>query len=252
MSSEDREVVACPVDHSKRAAWVEKARTAKGTEPSNSPSSTSASQPLPAKTRPLSRDRETSTIPRATTAPLTSTPQATLASSSATCTSAPPSSPSAGSAGNWIYPSEQMFFDAMRRKRYSPRTADMASIVPLHNAVNEKAWAEILAWERRMPWARSANTGCGGPRLRSFAGDSTKLSPRARWNGLLGYKPPFDRHDWVVERCSGEASGVEYVIDFYEGKDEVKGKINFYLDVRPKLNSWEGWKMRLASWVGFY
>lgn len=90
---------------------------------------------------------------------------------------------------------------------------------------------------------------CGGPRLASFSGLSTSLTPRARWNTLLGYKPPFDRHDWVVDRCGTK---VEYVIDFYGGKDEKQpGKaLNFYLDVRPKLNSWEGVKMRALRSVG--
>ena len=48
----------------------------------------------------------------------------------------------------------------------------------------------------------------------------------------MGYQAPFDRHDWVVDRCGTK---VEYVIDFYAGRDEKKeGKaLNFYLDVRP-------------------
>jgi cytochrome c heme-lyase len=91
---------------------------------------------------------------------------------------------------------------------------------------------------------------CGGPRLASFSGQSTALTPRARWKSLIGYTPPFDRHDWVVDRCGKQ---VEYVIDFYAGKDEGKaGKaLNFYLDVRPKVNSWEGVKMRIARFWGF-
>ncbi len=42
------------------------------------------------------------------------------------------------------------------------------------------------------------------------------------------------------------------MIDFYAGKDEGKGngKLNFFLDVRPKLNSWEGCKMRIARTFG--
>ncbi len=136
-----------------------------------------------------------------------------------------------------------MFFDAMRRKNYDPKTEDMRSIVPIHNAVNERAWAEIKSWER----GRGAES-CGGPRLHSFSGLSTSLSPKARINTLLGYHAPFDRHDWVVDRCGTK---VEYVIDFYAGRDEgKKGKsLNFYLDVRPKLNSWEGWKMRVEKFV---
>ena len=50
-------------------------------------------------------------------------------------------------AGNWIYPSERMFFDAMRRKSYDPKAEDMRAIVPIHNAVNERAWKEIREWE---------------------------------------------------------------------------------------------------------
>ena len=52
--------------------------------------------------------------------------------------------------GNWIYPSERMFFEAMKRKGHDPRAADMRTVVPIHNAVNERAWAEIKAWEG--PW----------------------------------------------------------------------------------------------------
>lgn len=42
------------------------------------------------------------------------------------------------------------------------------------------------------------------------------------------------------------------MIDFYAGKDEKKeGKaLNFYLDVRPKLNSWEAVKTRAMRFVG--
>lgn len=131
----------------------------------------------------------------------------------------------------------------MRRKNHDPNASDMATVVPIHNAVNERAWAEIKGWERR--FARGQNTSCNGPMLRSFSGDSAKVSPRARWLGLWGYESPFDRHDWVVERCEGV--GVEYVIDFYRGRG---GGLAFYLDVRPKLNSWEGWRMRLGRLVG--
>ena len=80
-------------------------------------------------------------------------------------------------------------------------------------------------------------------------------------NSMLGYQKPFDRHDWVVERCGGER--VEYVIDFYQGKSSGgssgatglnanpgPGKLSFYLDVRPKLNSWEGWRMRFSRFTG--
>ena len=43
---------------------------------------------------------------------------------------------------------------------------------------------------------------------------------------------------------------MEYVIDFYQGKGGAAGGLNFYLDVRPKLNSWEGWRMRASRFWG--
>ncbi len=141
-----------------------------------------------------------------------------------------------------------MFFEAMKRKGYgAAAAADMKAVVPIHNAVNERAWAEILRWEA--PYVEPANKGCGGPRLHSFAGLSDRMTPKARINTLLGYTAPFDRHDWVVDRCGTQ---VEYVIDFYAGRNDgaAAGKINFYLDVRPKLNTWEGVKMRALRAVG--
>ena len=245
---------ACPIDPAAREAWLEKAKHAReSTNASATPNPTSSTPiPIPqhpriTKHRPLASDREVSTIPRADPTISTTTPNPF----SLKPANNEQETGSDIKSGNWIYPSEKMFFDAMKRKNYTPQATDMSSIVPIHNAVNEKAWAEIKDWESRFAWSREANKRCGGPRLHSFAGDSKKLSPRARWNALLGYTEPFDRHDWVVERCAGKER-VEYVIDFYAGKEEGRGQcLNFYLDVRPKLNTWEGWKMRAARLAGW-
>ncbi|CAI4211642.1 unnamed protein product [Parascedosporium putredinis] len=139
-----------------------------------------------------------------------------------------------------------MFFDAMRRKGLGAEVEDMKTVVPIHNAVNERAWKEIIEWER--PYF--AGTPCDGPKLHSFAGLSTKMSPKARINTILGYTAPFDRHDWIVDRCG---TRVEYVIDFYAGRAGPNAAApgpSFYLDVRPKLNTWEGVKMRFCKGVG--
>ena len=139
-----------------------------------------------------------------------------------------------------------MFFDAMRRKGYSPEETDMKTVVPIHNAVNERAWKEIREWEA--PYL--ANTTCDGPRLTSFANKAERMTPRARMKTILGYTAPFDRHDWVVDRCGKR---VDYVIDFYAGRPGAgpgNGAPSFYLDVRPKLNTLEGWKMRAAKFSG--
>ncbi|OTB01005.1 hypothetical protein M426DRAFT_323790 [Hypoxylon sp. CI-4A] len=202
--------------------------------------STSASARADGTTRPssLATSRTVSSIPRSR--------DDGEPSSSARPRNAEAETGADSSTGNWIYPSERMFFEAMQRKGHDPRAADMRTVVPIHNAVNERAWAEIKAWEE--PYLKG--TACGGPRLHSFSGLSTNMSPKARINTLLGYQAPFDRHDWVVDRCGKE---IEYVIDFYAGRNNgpaAPGKLSFYLDVRPKLNTWEGVKMRAMRAAG--
>ena len=49
----------------------------------------------------------------------------------------------------WVYPSQQQFYDAMKRKNYDPTEEDMAVLVPLHNIVNEMAWRKVLQWEAK-------------------------------------------------------------------------------------------------------
>ncbi|KAI5790120.1 cytochrome C1 heme lyase [Geopyxis carbonaria] len=215
----------CPVDDTARAAWLSQQALA-GAAPTVS-SITSAITPT------LNKDREISTIPRSTAVADVPNSEHTTAATDDGHTSR---------SGNWIYPSEEMFFNAMKRKAHDPRAADMRAIVPIHNAVNERAWAEIKAWE-----AGRGGESCGGPRLASFAGDASKMSPRARINVLLGYQAPFDRHDWVVDRCGKK---VEYIIDFYAGKKDPRSpeRLAFYLDVRPKLTV-EGAAMRVERWA---
>ncbi|GAB7361420.1 hypothetical protein MBLNU230_g1476t1 [Neophaeotheca triangularis] len=265
-SESDDPEAKCPVDHQTREKWLEAARakdqqkaatpqnaprpktpsslrysldTGRWQAPSPPPLSQQNPESRPPKLRRLSTDREISTIPRAF-------PNADPTSLNHAERAALPPANSQGdtghdaASGNWIYPSQEMFFKAMERKGHAPQTSDMGSIVPIHNAVNERAWSQILDWEGRLA------DKCGGPKLVSFSGDSKKLTPRAVWNmWVKGYQRPFDRHDWVVDRC-GER--VEYVIDFYQGKG--MGGLSFHLDVRPKVNSWEGVRMRAAKAFG--
>jgi len=61
--------------------------------------------------------------------------------------------------------------------------------------------------------------------------------------------PPFDRHDWVVQRCDGSTR--RYVIDYYGGEEEVPGDgvPVFYADVRPAIDSWDAaWDRVAAGW----
>lgn len=55
---------------------------------------------------------------------------------------------------------------------------------------------------------------------------------------------PFDRHDWIIDRCGKE---VRYVIDYYDGGLVAKHTV---LDVRPAFDSLEAvWdRMKVAWW----
>lgn len=75
------------------------------------------------------------------------------------------------------------------------------------------------------------------------------LSKMNCFRSWLGYELPFDRHDWVIDRCGKE---VTYVIDYYDGDiDPETGKFAL-LDVRPAVNSienvWDRMKVAYARW----
>lgn len=74
----------------------------------------------------------------------------------------------------------------------------MKHIINIHNANNEHAWKEVLMWE-----AMHADE-CKNPMLKHFGGKATDFSPRARIRSWMGYELPFDRHDWIVDRCGKE------------------------------------------------
>lgn len=89
----------------------------------------------------------------------------------------------------WIYPSQQIFWNAMLRKGWRWRNdditqKDMDDIIKIHNANNEHAWQEVLKWEALHAYE------CGKPKLLSFGGKATKYSPRARiryWMGCVTF-----------------------------------------------------------------
>jgi cytochrome c heme-lyase len=146
----------------------------------------------------------------------------------------------------WVYPSEQQFFNAMKRKGWKlPPDTELTipHVVQIHNAVNERGWREILQWEnlRHNP----------NPRLVRFIGRPQDLSPRARiMSGLWLREAPFDRHDWFVDFGDGTKER-RYVIDFYNGKEDSSsstsrnGLPSMYLDVRPALDDIEAVKDRM-------
>ncbi|KAF7700279.1 hypothetical protein HF521_003237 [Silurus meridionalis] len=112
--------------------------------------------------------------------------------------------PRSGSDQNWVYPSEQMFWNAMLRKGWRWRKQDisqkdMTNIISIHNQNNEQAWKEILRWEA----LHSKECPCG-PALKRFGGKAKDFTPRARFRHWMGHELPFDRHDWILDRCGKE------------------------------------------------
>lgn len=65
-------------------------------------------------------------------------------------------------------------------------------------------------------------------------------------------EPPFDRHDWFVQRqpSAGKAREVRYVIDYYSGPPEPTGEPVFYLDVRPAIDGPTAAVERMMRWGG--
>ena len=109
-------------------------------------------------------------------------------------------------ADKWVYPSEQQYYNAIKRKGYKASATDMPSTLAIHNAVNEKGWQMVQEWERVRAEAASGGGGGGAaaageggagvptPKLLRFTGRPQDTSPKA-WvkSTLLGYRPPFDR-----------------------------------------------------------
>ena len=71
-------------------------------------------------------------------------------------------------------------------------------------------------------------------------------------NSGIRSEPPFDRHDWYVQRSPpGEQTHeVRYVIDYYSAPPEPTGEPVFYLDVRPAVDSPSAAAERLMRWGG--
>lgn len=191
-----------------------------------------------------------------------------------------------GDGSLWEYPSPQQMYNAMLRKGYTDTPADaVESMVSVHNFLNEGAWAEILGWERRFSRGlvegykvckrgeENANAELGQedpldtewrekdipqPKLLRFTGRPGEPTPKSQILQALGWAfpkkygtaPPFDRHDWFVQRCGDKGcEEVRYVIDYYEGApEEDSGMPVFYLDVRPAIDGPRPTAERLVRW----
>ena len=78
----------------------------------------------------------------------------------------------------WVYPSEQQYYNAMKRKGFNPEVSDVPVILAIHNVVNEQGWSKVIEWEslRDNP----------NPKLVRFTGRPNDLSPKAMFLAALG------------------------------------------------------------------
>lgn len=237
---------SCPVDHSTREAWVKNmgGKTAEVNESGKSSTSAEESCPVSPESRKVwMQNSKSSTVPEAVECTSDQIPEMPQYQTDIQLpTEREVSSiPRTGTEQHWVYPSQKQFFEAMLRKQWNPNSEDMKTVVPIHNEVNERVWNYVKLWEKGQ-----GGEECGGVQLTSFKGDSKKLTPRAWFRSqILGYSKPFDRHDWTVNRCG---KSVDYVIDFYSNESGAGPSV--YLDVRPKLNSFEGIALRCKKVMG--
>ncbi|DAZ97966.1 TPA: hypothetical protein N0F65_005124 [Lagenidium giganteum] len=204
----------CPVEHDKKGAQSEVYNVyGQRIDPTNMMPYNPNQEPNEEQRFPLPQERVQSTIPKG------------------------------GTEGTWLYPSEQMFFNALKRKGKGEdvHEGDVGTIVAIHNNMNERAWAQVEQYEN------VCHPG-SAPKLLKFCGRPDKLTPLAWIKSKLGYGEPFDRHDWTILRSDN--TQVRYVIDYYynddkSNQDEVpelhsEGKVkSISMYARPAVDSLE-------------
>ncbi|KAI5299514.1 holocytochrome c synthase [Ascosphaera atra] len=181
----------------------------------------------------------------------------------------------------WVYPSDQQMFNALQRKGKGAPEDGIAAMVAVHNQLNEGTWNEIKAWERLLsrPLTQAWKLCSMGeenvsllledesehlrkeeePRLSRFQGRPNDLSPRATMFQTLARvfpekydgTPPFDRHDWFVQRQTPSGpKEVRYVIDYYNGGHDPMGQPQFFVDIRPAVDTPSAAFYRMMRWGG--
>lgn len=135
-----------------------------------------------------------------------------------------------GPSNNWVYPSEQQMYNAMRKKGWSNIPEDsIPTVLQIHNNINERTWRQIQSWE-----------GTDSLNLTRFQGRPRDMTPKAFLFSyiLQMYDPPFDRHDWYVEQTLNSGGYQQrYVIDYYYLPPEHPDMPPIpYVDARPALD----------------
>ena len=210
-------------------------------DPSNQMPVTPNQLPWPGQHKPLSTERAVSNIPKGGT----------------------------GGRGTWVFPSSQMFFNALQRKGKGDDVVeeDMEHIISVHNSASHLVGRPCRSCglsgcaarrHERDDLAAGAALGAPAPRrvrhaqpaalpgqarrpepARALAlphgrcvRSSCCASPAALTRARAGALP-FDRHDWYVDRGGKQ---VRYIIDFYFDETRAGSPDAFVVDARPALD----------------
>ena len=124
---------SCPVDHkgapprSRGTVYNVYAQPLPPVDPTNQMPAAPAQVPSPGQRMPLSTERVVSTITKG------------------------------GTESTWLYPSPQMFWNALVRKGKAEdvQEGEVDMVVSIHNEMNERAWKQLLERRRPPPHQRS-------------------------------------------------------------------------------------------------
>jgi cytochrome c heme-lyase len=130
---------------------------------------------------------------------------------------------------SWLNPSANQLYRALARKNKSIEPHDALAVANIHQVVTDNTWLAIMEYESRY------SAQCKEPKLLRFYGMDGVYSAKAKLMNWLRFSPlPFDRHDWIVDRCGKQ---VKYIIDYYslESVDSSTGEteIAYFIDARP-------------------
>lgn len=185
-----------------------------------------AQTPQPDQHIPLATERQVSSIPRTSSTAVVSDGKNESFSNG----TALPGHQHDPLATNWVYPSEQQMYNAMRKKGWQNIPVEsIPAVLQIHNTINERTWRLIKEWE-----------GTDSIQLTRFIGRPKDLSPKAFIYSyiLRFYDPPFDRHDWYVQDISNKYPEQRYVIDYYYLQPPQPNLPPIpYVDARPALDS---------------
>lgn len=100
------------------------------------------------------------------------------------------------SAQVWVYPSEQMFYNAMKRKGWTPSEDDMAAVVAIHNAGGLRSSAAAALMEPPITGVPGvpAHTACGVPVKQVLASAGAFRPPL-----LICSTAPFTAPSWLSQ-----------------------------------------------------